>query len=356
MIPADFPAGGYTADYLGFWAIWIALAAAAVAYLRRSRRRGAKPARGRLVLGNALVGLALLWTAVLAGETYLRYVHDETDAFSMTLTTRSWHARHLRLNSLGFREREFGDAKRPGVVRVGCLGDSFTMAQGVPDAADAWPQRIGAALEAREPGRYEVLNLGISGVTTGMQIGVLQHFLPRAGFDRIVLGYCLNDTDDLLPPDRWFDADDEPRAPWIGPTTSFVADFLWFRLVNSRHPKVVAYFDSQKEAYADPRIFAQQEARFREMAALCRAAGVRLDVAVFPCYPALDHDPYDFAEAHDRTIRAFRALGVETVDLRACYAGIPARELVCNRFDSHPNARAHAIAADEILARLFPAR
>ena len=79
MQMTDFPAGGYVADYLIFWAVWIAIVAGTWFFFRRTRgRTGLK----RLVAGNLLVLLSLLFTVVLAAETYLRYVYDASDQYA----------------------------------------------------------------------------------------------------------------------------------------------------------------------------------------------------------------------------------------------------------------------------------
>jgi len=351
--PDDLPAGGYVLDYLSFWAIWIALVFAARFFFKRTKdKKGAL----RLVAGNVLVLTILLWTLVLAGETYLRYVYDTTDTYSLMLTHRSWVKRHVRLNDTGvYRDRDWTTAKAPGVVRVGCIGDSFTMAQGVKDVNDAWPQRVGAGLDARAPGRYEVRNYGVSGFTTRHELNLISSLLPTDGLDRIVIGYCLNDADDLLPPDRWLLADRLPKIPWIRPTWSFLADFVWFRLVLARDPRLTGHFDDQREAYENPEIWDRQRAQFRQIAEECRAANVRLDVVVFPFFSQWGAG-YPFDACHDRVVAAWRELGVDAIDLRDAYRGIAGKDLVVGRFDAHPNERAHEIAAKTVLDRAFGVR
>jgi lysophospholipase L1-like esterase len=348
MAPDDMPAGGYVGDYAAFWAIWLALVVGVVLFFRLTRGRGG---RGRLVFGNLMVLLALLWSAVVAGETYLRYVYDATDSWGIMLTNHAWFRRHV-LHARGFRDVERPLEKPPGVVRVACVGDSFTEGWGVPDVADCWPQRVGAALEARFPGRFEVLNRARSGLTTKQELAFIEQAQPIEQWDRIVIGYCLNDADDLLPEDRWFGRDRMERVPVLAPTTSYLADFLWFRLRISKDPRVKAYFENQKEAYEDPKIWAQQREQFRRLAAFCAAASVRLDVVVMPAYHALGDD-YSFAACHDRVVEAWREFGVEAIDLKDAYHGIPAKDLVASRYDAHPNARAHEVIARHVLERAF---
>lgn len=352
MVPRDFPPGGYVSDYLAFWGIWLAILAATVVFFRATRgRRG----RLRLVAGNLCVLAAILWTAVVAAETYLRYVYDQTDSYGLMLTNRAWFIRHVNENSDGYRDKEFAKDKRPGVVRIACVGDSFTMGWGVRDPSDAFPQRIGASLEAHFPGRFEVRNYGIPGFTTGHELELIGKLAREGDIDRVILGYCLNDPDDLLPPDRWFIRENVPRPTWIKTTRSFVLDFLWFRLKLSDDPHVRGYFDWEKEAYDDRKIFRAQCDRFAQIAQVCRAASMQLDVVVFPMFSDWG-DSYRYESCHDKLAAAWTALGVNDLDLREAYRGVPKDALVVNRFDGHPNARAQEIAAWTILDRLFGVR
>ncbi len=352
MAPEDCPAAGYLADYLEIWGIWLALVAATWVFFRATRGR---TGRARLIAGNLLVLASLLWTAVVGAETYLRYVYDQSDQYGLTMTNRAWFRRHMFLNSRGFRDREFVAAKPPGVVRVACVGDSFTLGWGLADPREAWPQRIGAALEARTPGRFEIRNMGSAGWSTGDELKLVRGITRVDSLDGIILGYCLNDPDDLLPPDRAFDRETAPRVPWIRPTWSFVADFLWFRLNLRGDPRVRGYYEWEKEAYENPAIWDAQCARFREMADVCRAASVRLDVVVFPFFQLWGPD-YSYGACHERVVAAWKKVGVNAVDLRDCYRGIPASELVVNRFDAHPSRRACEIASHVILERVFDVR
>ena len=352
MAPDDFPAGGYWQDYVGFLFVWVAILAGTWVFFRGTRGRKGKL---RLVAGNALVLASIVWTLVVAGETYLRYVYDQTDAYGLTLTNWSWFSRHFHPNTDGFRDAEFTSAKRPGTTRVDCVGDSFTMGWGVKDPADCWPQRLDAALALKSPGRFQVRNFGVLGLTTKDEADIVDRIVTLGGTDHVILGYCLNDPDDLLPPDTWFRREEQPHVPLIAPTTSFVADFFWFRLKLARDPRVAGYFDWEVRAYEDPVIFDQQKARFRRIADTCRRASMRLDVVVFPMFSQWG-ETYGFDVCHERVTSAWKELGVNVIDLRAAYRGIPGSDLAVNRFDGHPNELAHEIAAKTVLERAFGGR
>jgi len=352
MTLSDFPAGGWISDYLAFWAIWALLVAGTVVFFRRTRgRRGIL----RLVAGNLLVLVSLLWTTALAGETYFRYVYDQTDSYMLMLTNLAWLHRHVHLNAQGYRSAEFGAERRPGVARVAFVGDSFTMGFGVRDAADAFPQRVGAALEKRFPGRYEARNYGLPGFTTGHEARLIADLVSRREVDQVVLGYCLNDTDDLLPPGRGFGREMLRKPFWSPPQASMLADFVWFRLRMADDPRVKSFFDWELEAYTDPRIWSVQCERFRAIAETCRRAAVRLDVVIFPFFTGWGAG-YRFGPAHAALAAGWKAAGIDVIDLSDAYRGIPGEDLMVNRFDAHPNERAHEIAARVVLDRVFDVR
>jgi len=102
-------------------------------------------------------------------------------------------------------------------------------------------------------------------------------------------------------------------------------------------------------------IFRAQCDRFAQIARICRAASMRLDVVVFPMFSDWGV-PYRYDTVHDKLAAAWAALGVNVIDLREAYRGVPKEQLMVNRFDGHPNARAQEIAAWTILDRLFGVR
>jgi lysophospholipase L1-like esterase len=348
--PADLPAAGYLADYLVFWGVWVGVVGATWAFFRFVPLRHRK-----LVVGNALVFAAMLWSVVLAAETYLRYGYDGTDSYGLTMTNRAWFGRHVERNELGLRDSEFQFVKPPGVQRVAFVGDSFTFGYGVERTDDLFPRRVGHLLERQGLRRFETWNLGIVGANTAQEAALIEQATPEWGVNHVVLAYCLNDVEDLLPPERRPDRRTVPRPTWVAPWRSFLADFLWFRVRMQSDDRVRGYFDWVLEAYEDPECWSQQKARFRRIADHCRRTGTRLDVAVFPFFGSWGSG-YGFHEAHDKTAAAWKELDVRVLDLRATYRGIPASDLMVSRFDAHPNESAHALAAEAIAKRVFGTR
>ncbi len=344
------PPTGFLSDYLLLGFIAIVVTVFAVVALRRVRARDRT--WRTLVAGNLLVLVTLLtWTA-LAAETWFRYGQDATDSYGLTLSNWRWFRRHWDLNSFEMRDREPPATKAAGVTRIAFLGDSFTAGYGVTDPDDRFPDLVRSALEQRSPGTTEVWNAGGIGWSTRDEIDWLVRQQPTARFDRVVIGYCLNDVDDLLPEDERFDRLTVERPRWWNPWQSFLADTLWFRLHLSQDRRVSGYFDWVERAYSDPTIWGEQASRLREIASVCRREEIEFDVVVFPFLNTWGAD-YPFDAAHDRLTELLDEISVRTLDLRSVYAGRDGAELAVSRYDAHPNELAHALAADEVLTRLF---
>ena len=120
-------------------------------------------------------------------------------------------------------------------------------------------------------------------------------------------------------------------------------------------PRVKSFFDWELEAYTDPRIWSVQCERFRTIAETCRRASIRLDVVIFPFFTGWGAG-YRFGPAHEALAKAWKDAGIDVIDLSDAYRGIPGEDLMVNRYDAHPNERAHEIAARVILDRVFDIR
>jgi lysophospholipase L1-like esterase len=118
----------------------------------------------------------------------------------------------LSSNSDGFRERDF-EPKQPGVVRIVTIGDSSTFGWGA-EPEHTFQRLLEGKLDNWQPGRFEVLNLGIPGHNSRHGIGMLEHYALPLDPDIVLISYGANDprmvptpTDELLSvDDTWLGA------------------------------------------------------------------------------------------------------------------------------------------------------
>src|SRR5262249_707870 len=144
---------------------------------------------------SALLTLAALDRAVAFFD--LDYVPVRGRRNNVRRIKRPEFSVDVHLNPLGFRERRLPSPKPSGVRRVVALGDSFTQGYGVA-AHDAWPRRLETLLDARGPGRYEVVNLGVPGTSPRDYLDHLQNPGLAYAPDVVLVTVMGNDVQD-----RW---------------------------------------------------------------------------------------------------------------------------------------------------------
>jgi len=308
---------------------------------RRPREEAGVPS---LLLGNALVLTFLCAIAVLLGEVHYRFCFNATDSFGLTRATQRWFDRHFQPNGSGFRDTiEYVRQPAEGRRRVTFLGDSFTAAHGVADVEDRFANRIRAA----HPD-WEVHVLASPGWDTEPELTVLKLY-GDDGFriDVVVLIYCLNDIADIIP--EWQEIMHRVYAdstPGFLVQNSYLINTLYYRWKASHDPGIANYYDFVLENY-EGAVWEKQVRRLRALRDLVDSQGARLLVVTFPFVRDLGPD-YPYRSVHARLDDAWRDLNVPHLDLLHVFEAFPDAELVVNRYDAHPNERAHAIAAESI--------
>jgi lysophospholipase L1-like esterase len=300
----------------------------------------------RLLLGNMVLFLFLFSLGLLAGEIYYRFFYDTTQVHSVTKTSWRWFQRHWRVNKWGQRDDvEYTQAPAPGKRRVTFVGDSFTAGHGVEVH-----QRFANLYRARRPD-LEVHVLADCGLDTGHQLFILKQ-LTSDGYqlDQVVLCYYLNDTGDLLPK-----LCQEFRKHTVQPSVLFRSSYflntLYWRWRVFQNPYTEQYYHSLIESYEGETWQLQQE-RLTHLRDLVRSNGGRLAVVT---WPFLNYGPdYQARSVHEKLEAFWKDQGVPHLDLLKVLGPYPAREMIVNPLDPHPNARAHALAAEAIAEFLDP--
>ena len=113
-------------------------------------------------------------------------------------------------NSRGMRDSEYMLEKRPGIIRIAVLGDSFAWGFGVTNR-DNFPKILERELQDFGPG-FEVLNFGMSGYGRGQQLlQFKREVLPFSPDAVIIMAYPGNDLYDNLADDPRLEIYPRPR-------------------------------------------------------------------------------------------------------------------------------------------------
>ena len=319
---------------------------------------------------DALVNVGLLVGAVLlcciASEAALRVVFARSMDFSMEMWKYATRLKQpgadpllgfahvpnrsaflmgvpVSINSHGLRDREYSRSKPPGVYRIVMLGDSTALGWGVTAE-----QTIAKILEAelntiQVPGdrRFEVLNAGVG------NYGTVQAVTHYATYDRafhpdlVILQYFINDAEPV-PTER--------RPGLLG--QSYLVAFAMSRF--DAMLRLTGGRPSWKQYYAGlyedgrPGLEAAKQA-LATLATRTRADGTKLLVAILPELREINND-YPFVSQHQKIKDVLTANQVPVIELIDGLRGHgPESSLWVTEADSHPNGKANALVAAQIL-------
>src|SRR5262249_20229159 len=250
-----------------------------------------------------------------------------------------------------------------GVYRIAILGDSLSVS--APRG-----QRFGDVIVDRlnaQPSRslrYESVSFGRTGVDTNVETEILQQVVWRAKPAFILLEFSVTDPENGAHSDR---REGYPRIPgqtaparWLRALTDrmLLRRMLeeQFQALQDRVGLAESYPAYMYRRFGDPDGAHWQAAAYelRDFIRECRDHHTPLAIALFPHLSAgLPTGAYEFAELYDQVLTLCRQEGIPCVDLRSTYA--PYRNYMSRwvaRFDPHPNALAHRLAGERLVATL----
>ncbi len=285
------------------------------------------------------------------------------------------YGRPVARNADGFRDHAFAMPKPAGTYRILVLGDSFTWGVGL-DVEETVPKLLEAELAGQAAGPVEVVNASQSGTNTVEQWMLLRERGMKYQPDLVLLLYNLNDIEYIphLSPEPYEDKAPTPVVE-IDPgedLTQYSRErgLRGFILRIERHsvfvrflvPRVgtllrrmgliesveFSWVEKLFQGYTDDNPgWLESKRALREIAALCRAAGCRFVVGVYPLFVELDQ--YKGKHVHRTIVDFCREDGIRAVDLLPVFEHTRAQSHWINFLDSHPNAAAHRAVAAALL-------
>ncbi|GEM_PF-1765483 len=273
----------------------------------------------------------------------------------------------VRINSMGWRGKDFSIEKPSGTIRILGVGDSFTFGRAVDDE-DIFLAKLEAMLNSDSLARYETINSGHENVNT---VKELRYFKEKEMLklrpDVVVLGFTVH-NDAQIVKNRTLYRRYRRRAS------------LPLRMSESRQFKDIAesvrlarilragiewaYHDELTEVYYrivlsnyedDSRSWNACREALLGFQEICLANRIPLIVALFPVYTRELNQTYrdypeDFRRVHDKLKSVFDGReGVRVLDMLDTLAdsGLTINEIRVP-IDGHPNRVWHEMVAREL--------
>jgi len=308
--------------------------------LRRRAKRACK--RGAFSLVVFVAFLAVLEAAVRCTGVV------EKEGYGLG-NDGTWRWFTFRTNSLGFRDSEVPTAKPAGEFRVLFLGDSFTFGQGVEEEK-TFPR----LLEKRwrdQPfvrGRsVRVINASKLGWNISEEEGFLLGQAMAWKPDLILLITIPNDSEFGATFDHFHERWVARSALWRSHLFRFLyVRWLWVSFEYLHPERNVVRHLRELWQPGTAELSAYRDALHR-MADRSRREGAGFVQVLFPFFYRLDAS-YPLRVYHEQARRIARETGTPCLDLLPVYLGRKPFDLSVSATDSHPNDRAHALAAEAI--------
>jgi lysophospholipase L1-like esterase len=241
-----------------------------------------------------------------------------------------------RTNAYGFRGPEPALTKPPGVFRIVVIGDSMTMGEGVAED-ETYATGLERSLRRAGGDRFEVLNLGLSGINLRDSLDSRLPTGLKLEPDLLVYGFTVNDLEGLP----------SYRRSYVPPTqTSWRV--LWLtraaRLaLRERFALDGSYRAELEENYfRNPPVWHEFDSDLRRLA--LHAKHREICAEVFLHAQLFDHRDWlepIFAQVE----RAAREVGLHVTSSVPDFEDVDVEKLWIARGDAHPDAEGHRILA-----------
>jgi len=277
----------------------------------------------------------------------------------------------IKTNSLGLRNAEIDDPKKPGVYRILALGDSITFGIDLPPEKTYVKvleqilnrNRIDNGVE-----KYEVINTGVRGYSTYNELGYLRKRGVNLDPDMIIIGFCTNDVEDpiFLFDERTLEVigppppEAIPNPERIGIMSKLFLTEKISRVFEVRQRLEKRRFELCLEALSD--LSTPEWIWLREqidgIVEITAYRGIRVVLVFFPLKYQIGDDPA-LRKPQELMGKYCRYRGIEMVDLLPRYEN-DGVDYIIEGDQVHPSELGHLIAAEEIAKSIgtpgFPRR
>lgn len=295
----------------------------------------------RILTTNILIFVTLISVVFTIGESYYRFFVDTTDSFALNKLSVRWGHRHYKLNNLGARDNvDYHIGALPDKKRVTIIGDSFTAGHGVGSVNHRF-----ANIVRRLNPEFEVHVMAANGMETIDEMELLKKLASEGyDFEQVLLIYCLNDIAYLLPEanqihNRIYTWNDNLN---YFERNSFWINTLSFRFFARRDPDFLNYSNYVLNGY-EGETWEEQKKILSHMVNVLEKSDIEFKVVTFPFLH--DLKDYQFQPVHVKLDVFWTSIGVQHMDLLPIFKDMQSCDLVVNKYDAHPNERAHALAA-----------
>lgn len=249
-------------------------------------------------------------------------------------------------------------AKKPGDYRILYFGDSFTYGQGLAQESETFVRlstaQLNQAAARTPPAWYQAYNGGIPGSRTPQWVRLSSEILASYEPDLVLVVFYLRDGVSGITAIGQIDQIRDGMKR-LAKDSFLFRNIAMYRLFRERRSQIELsrkYLSKIHDGYLgddeQTQIWRQAQAELLDLRRQASDAGARFAIVIFPVLFELT-PAYPLRDVCDEVDQFARANDTPALSLLPAFTGLDAQELWVSPFDQHPNARAHAIAADAIV-------
>ncbi len=236
-------------------------------------------------------------------------------------------------------------------LRIAVVGDSITHGAGC-QFYDTYGMRLEALLNHNDGQRPALVRVWArGGDSTYTQLRYLRDITPWKP-ELLILGICLNDTEDLRAKDEYHQWRLETLPPPPSPLLARILPRTQLgTILYQRHATATAirgyhrYYERlYATTYSGWDLFMDSIRGFRD---ICMEHNIAFLPVIFPTFDNVDRYPFEWIHTQIGTF--LQAEGIQFVDLLDTFRGLsPQRLQAIPAIDAHPSEIAHRLAAETI--------
>ncbi len=244
-----------------------------------------------------------------------------------------------KINSLGFRDREYSLVKPRGCYRILCVGDSFTFGQGLY-LESTYPKVLEKELQRKYSQNIEVINAGVCGYNTYDEYWFIKTKLIRLKPDLIILGFYIGN---------------DPENP----SMPFNTEMVIKESISSKAPALINYVKEknnmkrldQEDYWTKYRnsIWDPDGAQWKRCVLaleniqnLSKRSSIDFLVLILP---VTSPSQQDYLRLHNQLTRILKESDIYYIDALSELITQKATYLIIGKGEYHPNAKMHEIYA-----------
>jgi lysophospholipase L1-like esterase len=253
----------------------------------------------------------------------------------------------VKINSDGFRDRDFSIKKNTNTFRIIALGDSFTFGWGL-NLTDTWPKQLENKLNERIKNKhFEVLNFGVGGYNTIQEVLMFKEKGIKYNPDLLLLDFTMDDFENKSRIMELYNECEQKSSSMAKNKKNIICTEESYQLY-------------RKELISEPlnENLKLVESPLSDLINITKKYNITMMIVIFPNIPGELQMKSEYVKFVLKIINSVKKMAskyeIPLIDLDTeVYMNYPNDKMILDPDDTHPSSFACNVISDKILEKLI---